>query len=905
MNPNEKEPDDVHPIADRNTERLLAGAYRPEMPDPSFLAQVTTAMHAVAGRRAKPAQAVPVSRSQSAAKRWIGWVAAAGVLLALGVVAGTILRARPSFQRQDGTIWIDGRAYVEAETAPGDQPTAKNRLKAELQAPAVPSPDRSMPQQTVAGTVTPQGAGSVARLQSVAAAVEVLQVGRSVETQSEQRRRLSLPDGSILYLNRDTAVTLTAAREVTLRRGEIYVEVAQDPAASRFIVSTPRRQMIALGTKFDVRVAPAATELLVTQGKVQVSDQQLPVLAGQQLVLDGSAAGPADISAAPRATHTIEWTRELMATAHSPLVPGSKYSGGSLVAVDPQGQETRLSLRRHHVDVHIEDGFARTTIDQTYFNHESARLEGTFYFPLPPDASLSRLAMYVNGRLMEGGMAERQHAREVFESIVYRMKDPALLEWVDGSTFKMRVFPLEGRQEKRIILSYTQCLPSLYGRSEYRFPGGHSLPVVGDWSAHVCVKNGARLEWHGEPPFTATKLAGDLVLDATAKDIRPDRDIVVTMKDVPDASHPHPSPLPEGEGTFSSTISDGSKYLMLRWRPELPGETKRQRRDWIFLFESSGDRDPLLARAQVEIVKTILDNAEHDDTFSILTAATRLHAYDTKPQTATPANVKRAIGFLENVHLVGALDLGRAVEAARPLAEAAKMPVLVHVGSGLPVLGLRNFDALVKRVPQQAAYVGVGVGNRWSRALMKSAAARTGGCFTQINPDEQIAWRALDLFATLNTPRLLSIRVGDGAAGEQFLTCQDSLAQGEQLCAIARFDAATEMPKTVEITGQLGGKPRKWTLRVADVTEQANYLPRTWAKLEIDRLVADGAEKNKARIIELSKSTYVLSPFTSLLVLENEEMYAQYHVDRGRKDHWAMYACAEQIPVVYEPLVGP
>ncbi len=113
------------------------------------------------------------------------------------------------------------------------------------------------------------------------------------------------------------------------------------------------------------------------------------------------------------------------------------------------------------------------------------------------------------------------------------------------------------------------------------------------------------------------------------------------------------------------------------------------------------------------------------------------------------------------------------------------------------------------------------------------------------------------------------------------------------------------MPKAVEITGQLGGKLRKWTLPVAGVTEQADYLPRTWAKLEIDRLVADGAEKNKARIIELSKAMYVMSPFTSLLVLENEEMYAQYHVDRGRKDHWAMYACPEKIPVVNEPLVGP
>ena len=175
---------------------------------------------------------------------------------------------------------------------------------------------------------------------------------------------------------------------------------------------------------------------------------------------------------------------------------------------------------------------------------------------------------------------------------------------------------------------------------------------------------------------------------------------------------------------------------MLRWRPELPGEKQRQRRDWIFLFESSGDRDPLLARAQVEIVKTILDNAEHDDTFSILTAATRVHAYEAKPQAATPANVQRAVRFLENVHLVGALDLGRAFDAARPLAEAAENPVLVHVGSGLPVLGLRDIDALVKRLPERAAYVGVGVGNRWSRALMKSAAGHRAWSRRILHPDQ-------------------------------------------------------------------------------------------------------------------------------------------------------------------------
>jgi predicted Zn-dependent protease len=45
----------------------------------------------------------------------------------------------------------------------------------------------------------------------------------------------------------------------------------------------------------------------------------------------------------------------------------------------------------------------------------------------------------------------------------------------------------------------------------------------------------------------------------------------------------------------------------------------------------------------------------------------------------------------------------------------------------------------------------------------------------------------------------------------------------------------------------------------------------------------------------------VMTPYTSLLVLENDEMYRTFKVDRGRKDHWAPYDCPAEIKVVYEP----
>jgi ferric-dicitrate binding protein FerR (iron transport regulator)/tetratricopeptide (TPR) repeat protein len=722
-----------------------------------------------------------------------------------------------------------------------------------------------------------------------------LGVGEEIKTAAGERRRAALPDGSILYVNQATTVKLVKDHRLVMSTGEVFLDVSrrQRTMNDALTVETTDGDIAALGTKFAVRADHASAKVLVTQGTVHIGQgMNAPrVYAGEEVALKDLTRVPAT-----RASFALAWTRELMAAAESPLVPASDHQGGDLIAVDPYGQEAKLSLRKYHVDVHIEDGFARTTIDQTYFNHNPWRMEGTFYFPLPPDASLSRLAMYVDGKLMEGGMAERDYARSVYEQIMYTQRDPALLEWVDGSTFKMRVFPLEGRQDKRIVLSYTQRLPSAYGRTQYRFPAGHNLLVVRDWSLHVRAKNAAKLAWSTDshPKIRVRQDGNDLILDDVAHEIAVNRDVVLNLFERESRAEA------EGVARFASAEHEGPKYLMLRYRPKLAGKPRPERRDWVFLFESSGDRDPLLARAQIDVIRGILANVERDDTFVILTAGTRVRALSDKPQDVTAENIKNAVARLESAHLIGALDLGRALDSIRPFVKASKNACLVHVGSGIAALGEHREDLLARRVPEGVTYVGVGVGKRWSRGFMKAAAERTGGYFSQINPDEPIAWRAFELYSTLNAPRLLDIKVTDKAGKAAFLNYSNSLAQGEDICAIARIDGATDIPKTLIITGSVNDKPFKREVPVKDIAKGADYLPRTWAKLEIDRLLVEDARKHKDKIIELSKAMYVMTPYTSLLVLENEAMYKQFKVDRGRKDHWAMYPCPPEIPVVYE-----
>jgi hypothetical protein len=338
--------------------------------------------------------------------------------------------------------------------------------------------------------------------------------------------------------------------------------------------------------------------------------------------------------------------------------------------------------------------------------------------------------------------------------------------------------------------------------------------------------------------------------------------------------------------------------------PRKAGGEGRQDAHHVILFESSADRDPLLARTQIEIVRTILDNLEHGDTFQILSAGTRCKLLQSEPWKATSKNVAKALDQLEHVHLVGALDLETALAAAKPLLAGHEHAWLIHVGGGIPALGLRDDAELAKRLPAGVRYAGIGVGKRWGRAFMRAAAERSGGHYTQINPDEQVSWKAFDFLASVRLPRLQNISVSDDA-GRTWLVAEPSVGAGEELCAASRFDANDSLPHEVTIRGLVDGKPFEQKLKVELVAEKAGYIPRTWGKLEIDRLVAAGAEANKAKIVELSKAMYVMSPFTSLLVLENEAMYSQYKVDRGRKDHWAMYACPAQIPVVHEPVSSP
>ncbi len=112
-----------------------------------------------------------------------------------------------------------------------------------------------------------------------------------------------------------------------------------------------------------------------------------------------------------------------------------------------------------------------------------------------------------------------------------------------------------------------------------------------------------------------------------------------------------------------------------------------------------------------------------------------------------------------------------------------------------------------------------------------------------------------------------------------------NLPLGQQQVVLGRFlpDAARAKTANVVVTGTVAGKPVKYTssFAVPAADEGNSFLPRLWARRHLDALLAQGqSQETKDEIVAFSREYQIMTPYTSFLVLENDEDRALYGVER-------------------------
>lgn len=182
--------------------------------------------------------------------------------------------------------WLGGGpqrrgAYLAAQAAwlslaPADEPTA-----------------RSVP-PVVSRRAIMAGGGVLAA--SIAGGLTWLMQGTTYRTGIGEIRHVPLADGSIATINTASDIEVRIAggrREVDLRAGEAWFQVAKDPSRP-FVVQAGPINVEAIGTAFSVRRQSAGTDVLVNEGVVEawssdVDHPRVRLVAGQRAVLTGTA----------------------------------------------------------------------------------------------------------------------------------------------------------------------------------------------------------------------------------------------------------------------------------------------------------------------------------------------------------------------------------------------------------------------------------------------------------------------------------------------------------------------------------------------------------------------------------------------------------------------------------------
>jgi ferric-dicitrate binding protein FerR (iron transport regulator) len=516
------------------------------------------------------------------------------------------------------------------------------------------------------GLVACNPAGSCAPVEAGAA----IAPGTSLRTDTRTRAHVELADGTKLALDRGSSVELTAKEKRALRieKGAMVADVAstkQGPPA-RFLL--PQGEVEVLGTLLSITASEERASVEVARGAVRVTGRSggsVEVRAGEEATL--GQRGEPSVASATSLADVLEWSDRSPEEVDAPVLRGL----GELRARKPgqtKEREAAVRLAKHSVKVRIVDMVARTEVDETFANDTDEELEGIFRFPLPPGAQIEKLALEVDGKLLDGAFVDRDRGAAIWRGVIQNAapkapkpreeivwvpgpwRDPALLEWQRGGRFELRIFPIPKRGSRRVVLTYTELVTQAGGIRRFTYPLAHDssgttkidafdldVQVLGLDKEQGLQARGYELASAPSPDASAERRtltangftpAGDLTVEYAL----PDRTKEVSAwayqaaaPQEPSAPAPGKAKTPEEKAaaeTAQAILNDGSPYVALALRPKLPRWKESKERVFAIVVDASrsmvGER---FARAS-RLASAIVREMDRRDSFVLLACDT-------------------------------------------------------------------------------------------------------------------------------------------------------------------------------------------------------------------------------------------------------------------------------------------
>ena len=137
-----------------------------------------------------------------------------------------------------------------------------------------------------------------------------------------------------------------------------------------------------------------------------------------------------------------------------------------LTVTDPQVEPVYVETA--DVQVETTGRLAVTTFELVFRNPNNRVLEGSLEFPLLDGQTVTGFALDVNGTLRDAVPVEKEKARVVFEEIERRAVDPGLMEQTAGNVYRARIYPVPAKGVRRVRVRYQEDLRPVRDETLYR-----------------------------------------------------------------------------------------------------------------------------------------------------------------------------------------------------------------------------------------------------------------------------------------------------------------------------------------------------------------------------------------------------------------------------------------------------
>ena len=511
--------------------------------------------------------------------------------------------------------------------------------------------------------------------------------------------------------------------------------------------------------------------------------------------------------------------------------------------------EAPARIARMDVRVTVSGLESEIVTTVTFSNPNARQLAGDLEFPLPDGAALAGYALDIGGRMVDGVGVTKDKARVVLETEMRRRVDPGIVEHVRGNIFRTRIFPLPPRGERTVRIVTIAPLALSGGDAACHVP----LPrvAVPALSLRVEVLKGAvKPQLGGFGNLSLTEWNDRWVAESTVTNTAPGDDLYIRLPKLP---------------TVLVTVEEfgGERYVAISHAPALGAPTPARQVDRVAIaWDASGSRAAEAVRKDRALLAALLALPGWQQ------ATVDLVVFRDRPEAArtfvaSGGKAPELFAFLDRLPYDGGTDLA-ALDLRRSAAPNAADAAWLLFTDGLHTLGagLPKFGGLTVNVVASDAVRDAG--------LQRFLAAATGGMVADLALVEPPAAAAL-----LANPPATLLRV-DAAPG-MLADVQYRFAPGS-----GRATVYARLLKGGEVSLVYGASGREsQRVPVAVPTGPApagRVVARAWAGRMVEEL-AVFPERNEAAMADLGRRFGLVTPVTSLIVLETLQQYLEHDIE--------------------------